>query len=112
MPDRDNKAKEAVAAVDDKFYDRADAHIRLSNDQLSDASRGKVSASMMYSVARFNAWVSACGFENENDFRNVREQTISYFVTEYQKMLEENLDDYIANFTRFMKTNDEPPHNG
>ena len=31
--------------VDDKFYERADSHIHLSNDQLKIAkSRGKVSA--------------------------------------------------------------------
>ena len=34
---------------DDNFFKRADDHINLSNDQLSDASIGKVSASMMYS---------------------------------------------------------------
>ena len=46
-----------MADLDDKCYERADAHITLSNDQLSDIGRGKVSASMMYAVARFNAWV-------------------------------------------------------
>jgi len=48
--------------VDDKFYERADAHIHLCNDQISkDISKGKVSASTMYATARFNAWISACG---------------------------------------------------
>ena len=44
--------------LDPKFYDRADAHINLSNDQLKDINPGKVSASMMYATARFNAYVS------------------------------------------------------
>ena len=44
---------------DDKFFERADAHIHLSNDQLKDIEHGRVSASMMFALARFNAWVNA-----------------------------------------------------
>lgn len=89
--------------IDEKFFDRADEHINLSNEQLSTTSRGKVSASMMYSVARFNSWISACGFEDANDMKEAKEETIKYFVTEYEKMLAENLDDYIANFKKYVK---------
>lgn len=89
--------------VDEEFYNRADAHILLSNDQLEEVGRGKVSASMMYATARFNAWISACGFENSELMKDAREETVKYFVTEYQKMLEHNLDDYINNFNTYMK---------
>ena len=92
-----------MADVDDNFYERADAHINLSNDQLDDIDRGKVSASMMYAVARFNAWLTACGFSTSDEMAAEREETIRYFTTEYRKMLEENLDDYITNFDRYMK---------
>ncbi len=88
---------------DDKFYDRADAHIHLSNDQLKDVSRGKASASMMYATARFNAWVSACGFADGDQMKAARDETVEYFLTEFQKMLEENLDDYIGNFESYMR---------
>lgn len=53
--------------TDPTFFDRADAHIRLANEQLGDISRGKASASMMYATARFNAWVSARGFNASSD---------------------------------------------
>jgi hypothetical protein len=89
--------------ADDAFYERADAHIHLSNDQMGDVTRGKVSASMLYGTSRFNAWVSACGFDSGADMAEKKEETIKYFVEEYAKMLEENLDDYIANFARYMK---------
>ena len=89
--------------TDDKFFKRADDHINLSNDQLTEATIGKVSASMMYSVARFNAWFSACEFSNAEEMKNGRKETIKYFVAEYEKMLTENLDDYIENFEKFMK---------
>lgn len=91
--------------VDDKFYDRADAHIHLSNSQRDDISRGKVSASMMYATARFNAWVSACGPDSGDEMAAKKDEVVDYFVTQYRSMLEENLDDYIKNFDSYMKPN-------
>ena len=93
-----------MAEIDENFFDRADEHIYLSNKQLSTSSNGKVSASMMYSVARFNSWISASGFSNSVEMKGAKEETIKYFVTEYKKMLEENLDDYIENFDKYMKS--------
>lgn len=91
------------AEADDAFYERADAHINLSNDQVQAATRGKVSASMLYGTSRFNAWISACGFNSAEEMQNAREETIAYFVAEYEKMLVENLDDYIEHFDSYMK---------
>jgi hypothetical protein len=87
--------------VDPQFYDRADAHINLSNDRLKDINPGKVSSSMMYATARFNAYVSWIGFDNADDMAKTRGETIKYFVEQYQIMLEENLDDYIRNFEKY-----------
>ena len=90
--------------VDDEFYKRADAHIHLSNDQISEKiGKGKVSASNMYATARFNAWVSACGWDSGQEMASAKEETLEYFVTEYKKMLEENLNDYIENFESYMR---------
>lgn len=91
-----------VNDVDDKFYNRADAHINLSNEQLKDAGLIKVSDSMMYSVVRFNAWVSASGFDSASEMKASREEIMEYFTAQYRMMLEENLDNYITNFDQFM----------
>jgi len=96
------------AETDDDFFNRADAHINLSNDQLKAESRGRVSASMMYATARFNAWVSACGFSAAADMDGAKAETVEYFGREYRKMLEENLDDYIRNFPGYMATKKTP----
>ena len=91
--------------IDNEFFDRADKHIHLANSQLSDTiGKGKVSASMMYAVARFNAWISACGWNTSEEMLNGKEETIEYFVNQYRKMLIENLDDYINNFDDYMST--------
>ncbi len=90
--------------VDPEFYDRADAHIHLSNEQAEVISRGKVSASMMYATARFNAWVSATGFDGQDSMKAKRAESIEYFVEQYRRMLEENFDDYSENFDRYMRS--------
>lgn len=88
--------------VDETFYQRADAHIRLSNDQLDEVATGKVSASMMYALARFNAWVSAHGVQNAGQMKEARSGMVEYFVEQYKQMLEHNLDDYIENFDQYL----------
>ena len=92
--------------ADDAFFERADAHIKLSNDQLSEGTLGKVSASTLYGASRFNAWVVASGFGSGSEMEQGKPEALKYFVDEYTKMLEENIDDYIANFDEYMK----PPH--
>ncbi len=88
--------------IDEEFFDQADAHIFLSNDQTSKIGIGKVSSSMMYATARFNSWVTACGFDGGEEMGEARAETIDYFVDQYRLMLEENLDDYIQNFEKYM----------
>jgi hypothetical protein len=88
--------------VDKEFFERADAYITLANEQATDVSRGKVSASMMFATARFNAWVSASGTESGEELATVRDEALEYFVSEYRKMLEENLDEYIEHFDKYM----------
>ncbi len=87
--------------LDDKFFDRADDHIELSNKQLGEMDAGKVSASMMYATARFNAWLTACGFESGNDMRELNEKNIEYFVSEYRKMLSDNMNEYSEKFEEY-----------
>ena len=89
--------------IDDEFYGRADQHIQLSNQQITEEiEKGKVSASMLFATSRFNAWISASGWETAEELANAKQETIEYFLAEYRKMLEENLDEYIENFEEYM----------
>lgn len=89
--------------TDEEFFKRADAIIDVANEQLSGATRGKVSASCMYATARFNAWVSACGVDSGEELQAARQEAIDYFTGQYRTMLEENLDEYIRNFVKYMR---------
>jgi hypothetical protein len=46
----------------------------------------------MYSVARINGWISVCVFNNSEEMKNTKKETIKYFVSENENMLTENLD--------------------
>lgn len=96
-----------TAETDKAFFERADAYITLANEQATDVSRGKVSASMMFATARFNAWVSASGTESGEELAAVKDEALEYFLGEYRKMLEENLDEYIEHFDKYMNPGSE-----
>lgn len=94
--------------ADDDFYSRADEHIHLSNSQITDKDgKGEISASFMYSVARYNAYVSACGYSNSEEFLKDKDAIVNYFTEQYRNMLEENLQDYFNNFTKYLKIDGE-----
>jgi hypothetical protein len=90
--------------TDEKFFNRADAHINLANEQLADIARGKVSASLMFAAARYNAWVSATDLQSSTELQNRRDELVDYFLSQYRSMLEHNFDNYIAQYDDYMKT--------
>jgi hypothetical protein len=103
------KGSNMSANPDAAFYKRADEHINLANNQLKNAELGNVSASMMYALARFNACVSASKFQTGEQMAEARKEAIDYFTTEYRKMLEEHLGDYIANFSKYLELSRKSP---
>ncbi|HDS1679401.1 TPA: DUF3144 domain-containing protein [Pseudomonas putida] len=90
-------------ATDQAFYDRADAHIDLANQQIDTlADVGKVSASMTFATSRFSAWLSARNFKSGAEMAAAREEILKYFSEQYRMMLEDNVDEYIEQFDRYV----------
>lgn len=81
-------AGEGGDAPDKAFFDRADAFLGVANGQLGETPAGRVSASMMFATARFNAFVAQAQGLAPGE---VDEETVRYFVSEYETMLRENL---------------------
>ena len=92
-----------MTEINNKFFDRVDEFIQVANQQLASNSKGEVSASLVFAASRFNAWLSATGFNNAKEMEDARAETIEYFTTEFKKKLIENLDDHIKNFDDYMK---------
>ena len=81
-----------------EFVKRADAHIFLANDQMNEeVSAGEVSASFMYGMTRFNAWIAAQSFTSKEEMIEGKTEAIDYFVKQYKQMLVEHLDHHIEN---------------
>ncbi|MBV4504196.1 DUF3144 domain-containing protein [Pseudomonas sp. BW13M1] len=94
-------------ATDQAFYDRADAHIELANQQIEKLEDlGKVSASMTFAASRFNAWMTARSFKSAQEMAAAREELLKYFCEQYRMMLEDNLDEHIQQFDRYVMGKD------
>jgi hypothetical protein len=46
--------------------------------------------------------VSASGTDSAEELASVKDEALQYFLSEYRKMLEENLDEYIEHFDKYM----------
>ncbi len=88
--------------ADTGFYQRANAHINLANEQLQQDIHGKVSASFTYAAARFATSLTASGYATRADMLAHRKENIDYFVREFRLALEEHMDDYIEHFDQYM----------
>ncbi len=94
--------------VDEKFFERADAHIALANGHINaQLHPGLASNSLMYAASRFNAWVTAAGFKSGEDMKKERKEVIDFFTEQYKLMLEENFDNYAENYDHFMGVSKE-----
>ena len=102
-PAVETAAVEAAPTVDKAFFKRADTHIDVANQQITEEiSPGKVSASMMFATARFNSWVTAVNSGNVIQMLDNKDDAIEYFVNEYRAMLQQNMDEYCENFDKYM----------
>ena len=88
-----------------EFWNRADEIIAVANGQLQSSTVGKVSASLLYAAARFNAFNTANSAIDLKEMKKSKDEAIDYFTGQYRKVLEENLADYIDNFDRYRETN-------
>lgn len=98
---------------DKGFFDRADAYIKLANTQMEKGIQaGEVSPSFMYGLARYSAWFTASGWTNDKDMADARDETVEFFVNEFRRMLELNMDDYIQNFDNYVQASEQVQNKG
>lgn len=84
-------------------YDRADAHIYLANEHGDEVGPGKASASFLFAVSRYNAFVVAAHSASAEGMQGDRAAAVDYFVEQYRSMLEDNVDDFIGYFDRNLR---------
>ncbi len=77
-----------------EFRETADTFIKLANEHIESQSKENVGMALLYAASRFNAFVVAAHNDNLKDFEGDHDRAIGFFMVEYLRMLQENLDDY------------------
>lgn len=85
---------------DKAFFDRADEIIELANNQCDNYSIGKVSSSLLFAAARFNAFIVASSAKDLEQLKDDKTEAIKYFKEQYEKVFIENIDEYIKNYSK------------
>ncbi len=93
---------------DDEFWKLADDFIDLANRMCDTSRNGKVSTTMLFAAARFNAFMFASMAGNLEEFRKEKDMAIEYFTAQYEKAFVENLDDYERNFRDYTDNTGKP----
>lgn len=97
------------------FYERADEFINLANN-LTDGSHpnprltanaGNVSASFMFSNARYSVWNAASSYSDVAGFKADRQVILEYYMEQFKTLLENNLDEYEENFETYFPQDED-----
>lgn len=88
---------------DDDFWGMTDEFINLANKLCDSHKNGKVSNSILFSAARFNAFMYASTSKGKDDFIKEKELAIEFLTNQYKQVLTENLNDYEKNFDDYVK---------
>ncbi len=99
----DQNKEKTIQKMDKDFFKRTDAFIKVANELTSDHDLGKVSASMLYAAARFNAFIVASSAESKEEADKNKVEAIEYFTSQYRSMLLANMNDYIEKYDEYLK---------
>ena len=88
-------------ALDQKFWERADAIIELANQQSDESSVGEVSSSLLFAAARFNAFDVAVSALGVDELKADKDEAIRFLSRQYSSALAESFDDLIENFDSY-----------
>lgn len=80
--------------ADKEFRSMIDSFIHLANRHGDTAKRENVGMALLYAAARFNSFVVASHAPDLKKFESDRPAAFEFFLGEYKRMLNENLDDY------------------
>lgn len=87
---------------DEKFWEMTDKFINLANEQCEDNKNGQVSTSLLFSAARFNAFMFASTTKDVAELLKDKDLAIEYFTKQYKDAITENLNDYEKNYNDYV----------
>lgn len=88
----DEQRDKTYREIADNFIDLAN----VKNDETEDLNL--VSSAFLYGASRYSAFVVAAGSNELANYQSQRERAVEFFTSEFKRMLEENLEDYVRAF--------------
>lgn len=77
------------------YRQMADSFIGIANHHAEQQNnKYMVGSAFLYGAARFSAFVTAVQAKELGKYDAEREEVVEYFISEFRRMLDENLDDY------------------
>lgn len=96
-----------IQKMDKNFFKRTDAFIQVANDLSKTNDLGKVSASLLYAAARYNAFLVASSAKDKAEADRNKVEAIEYFVDQYRSMLLANMNDYVNKFDEYLADDEQ-----
>lgn len=87
--------------LDEIFRRMADSFIDRANEFAESESRENVSLALLYAASRFNAHVVSQHANTLEDYEQDLPRARAFFSQQYQRMLDENLEDYKQVYTKY-----------
>jgi len=87
-------------APDQEFWNLADEFIHLANKNAKQVGISKISAAILYAASRYNVFRVSANTKTLMEFEDDRESATKYFTEQYQKMFNDNFDEYLANYKK------------
>jgi hypothetical protein len=87
-----------AANPDEEFFKRADVFLNAANDMITTTHPGKISASVSFAAARFNAWFFSQMSKSKADMEAQSEDMIKQFTEQYERMLRQHIADHLAHW--------------
>jgi phosphate uptake regulator len=89
--------------VDALYRNMIDSFIDRANELAEQNSPENVGMALLFAASRFNAFVVSQHAENIDDYEKDLEKAQKFFNLQYQKMLNENLEDYKSAYAKYHK---------
>lgn len=98
-----SEQEQTAKKMDPDFFKRTDKFIQLANELIKDHEPGKVSASLLYAAARFNAHIVTASAKDKAEADLNKGEALEYFTQQYAAMLKANLEDYVEKYDEYLK---------
>ena len=87
--------------VDALYRKMIDSFIDRANELAGQNSPENVGMALLFAASRFNAYVVSQHAENIDDYEKDLKKARDFFMSQYQNMLNENLEDYKKVYSKY-----------